>query len=324
MRVVSGMRPTGPLHLGHLFGVLDQWLELQTQGECYFFSADWHALTTQYEDVSAIGEHTKNMVRDWLAAGIDPERAVLFRQSDVKLHAELHLILSMLTPIAWLERVPSYKDLQQNLASHNLATYGFLGYPLLQTADVVLYRADTVPVGEDQVAHIELAREVVRRFHHLYGCRVFVEPQAKLNHAPKIPGTDGRKMSKSYNNTIGLGDTPEQVSKKVAAMVTDPQRVRRNDPGDPSVCDVFALHKLVTPLPRVAEIDAGCRNASLGCVDCKRDAAARLNERLAPIRDRRNGIDDAHIEAVLRAGAERARHTAEPVMHQVRTCVGLA
>lgn len=322
-RILSGMRPTGALHLGHYFGVIQQWLELQRTAECFFFAADWHALTTDYERLGGTDGFSREMVRDWLACGIDPERAPVFRQSDVKVHAELHLILSMMTPLGWLERVPSYKDMRQNLSDRTLDTYGFLGYPLLQTADIVLYGANEVPVGEDQVAHLELAREVVRRVHHLVGRTLFVEPKPRLTAAPKVPGTDGRKMSKSYGNAIFLGDGPEEIAARTAVMVTDPQRVRRSDPGRPEVCDVFALHRAASPAAMTAEIDAACRAAEIGCVECKKRLAASIDVHLAPIRERRAAIDDDRVRDVLGDGARRARAEAEPVMQAVREAIGL-
>jgi len=323
MRIVSGMRPTGPLHLGHYFGVIEQWRALQQEAECFFFVADWHALTTDYDEPGKIGAYSLDVVRDWIGGGIDPERAVLFRQSDVKAHAELQLLLGMLTPLSWLERVPSYKDMRENLADRDLSTFGFLGYPLLQTADIILYRADTVPVGADQLAHVELSRELVRRFHHLYQAKIFPEPQSRLTQAPKVPGTDGRKMSKSYGNAIFLGDDEKTVQKKVSVMVTDPQRVRKSDPGNPEVCDVFALHRLATASETVAEIDRDCRSAAIGCVACKKRLAASLEQTLAPIRARRDEIDDAHAREVLEVGAQRARDEAEPTMERVRAVLGL-
>jgi tryptophanyl-tRNA synthetase len=322
-RILSGMRPTGALHLGHYFGVIRQWLDLQASADCFFFAADWHALTTDYERLGDTDRYTRDMVRDWLACGIDPEQAVIFRQSDVKVHAELHLILSMMTPLGWLERVPSYKDMRQNLTDRTLDTYGFLGYPLLQTADIVLYGADEVPVGEDQVAHLELAREVVRRLHHLVGRTIFVEPKPRLTAEPKIPGTDGRKMSKSYGNAIFLGDDAATIAARTAVMITDPQRVRRSDPGNPDVCDVFALHRAASRPAEVAEIDAACRRAEIGCVECKKRLAASIDGHLAPIRERRAAIDDAVVAEVLARGSAQAAAEAEPVMQQVREAIGL-
>ena len=322
-RILSGMRPTGALHLGHYFGVIRQWLDLQASADCFFFAADWHALTTDYERLGDTDRYTRDMVRDWLACGIDPEQAVIFRQSDVKVHAELHLILSMMTPLGWLERVPSYKDMRQNLTDRTLDTYGFLGYPLLQTADIVLYGADEVPVGEDQVAHLELAREVVRRLHHLVGRTIFVEPKPRLTAEPKIPGTDGRKMSKSYGNAIFLGDDATTIAARTAVMITDPQRVRRSDLGNPDVCDVFALHRAASQPAAVAEIDAACRRAEIGCVECKKRLAVAIDVHLSPIRERRAAIDDAVVAEVLARGSAQAAAEAEPVMQQVREAIGL-
>ena len=318
-RVLSGMRPTGPLHLGHLVGALDNWVAMQDQFDCFFVIVDWHALTTDYADPGAIPRNTREVALDWLAAGIDPDRACVFVQSDVPAHAELHLLLSMIVPVPWLERVPTYKEQQEELRGRDLHTYGFLGYPLLQTADILIYRADVVPVGEDQVPHLELAREIVRRFHHLYG-PVFPEPQARLTPAARLPGTDGRKMSKSYGNTIDLRDDAAALRSKIDAMLTDPQRTHRHIPGDPEVCPVYAHHKVFSPETTRTWAAEGCRTAGIGCRDCKAALRAEVGRRLAPIGARRAELA-AHpqrVESILAQGAERARAVAASTLVRVR------
>jgi tryptophanyl-tRNA synthetase len=277
-RVLSGMRSTGKLHLGNYVGALDNWVRMQDQYECYFFVADWHALTTDYADTSKLKQNSVDVLLDWLAAGLDPERCVMFIQSHVPSHAELHLLLSMITPLGWLERVPTYKEQKENIKEKDLGTYGFLGYPVLQSADIMIYKADFVPVGEDQVAHVELTREIARRFNLFYGQKhpVFPEPQALLTPAAKLPGTDGRKMSKSYGNTIMLTDPEPVVRQKLKTMVTDPARVRRTDPGNPDVCPVGDLHKIFSDRDTVAKVDEGCRSAGIGCIECKGWAANAL------------------------------------------------
>ncbi len=323
-RVLSGMRPTGLLHLGHLVGALNNWVALQDSHDCYFAIVDWHALTTDYADPSAIRASIRDVAIDWLAAGIDPERAVVFVQSEVKEHAELHLLLSMVVPLPWLERVPTYKEQQEQLRDRDLNTYGFLGYPLLQAADILAYRAQAVPVGEDQLPHLELCREIARRFNHLYG-DVFPEPQALLTKAPRLPGTDGRKMSKSYGNAIFLSDDAAALRTKVDAMLTDPQRTHRHIPGNPEICPVFATHKVFSDAETIAWADQGCRTAGIGCRDCKGRLRERLTSLLAPIGERRAayGAEPARIEAVLDAGAEKARAAASETLRLVRAGLGL-
>jgi len=323
-RVLSGMRPTGPLHLGHLVGALDNWVDMQADFECYFAIVDWHALTTDYADPSAIPGNVREVALDWLAAGIDPERACLFVQSDVRAHAELHLLLSMIVPLSWLERVPTYKEQQEELRGRDLHTYGFLGYPLLQTADVLVYRARYVPVGEDQVPHLELAREIARRFNHLYG-QVFPEPQPRLTPAPRLPGTDGRKMSKSYGNAIDLRDDATCLRAKVDAMLTDPQRTHRHIPGNPEICPVFAHHKVFSPEAIRTWAADGCRSAGIGCRDCKAALRTEIDRRLEPLRARRAELarDPARVEAILARGAARAREVAEATLTDVRRAMGL-
>jgi tryptophanyl-tRNA synthetase len=318
-RILSGMRPTGPLHLGNYMGALDNWVRLQDRYDCFFSIVDWHSLTTDYASPSAIRENVVEVATDWLAAGLDPLRSTLFIQSLVKQHAELHLLLSMIVPVPWLERVPTYKEQQQNLEGKDLSTYGFLGYPLLQTADIVIYKADAVPVGEDQAPHIEIAREIVRRFNHLYG-EVFPEPQTLLTEAKRIPGTDGRKMSKSYGNAIYLKDEEETVKQKLRPMLTDPARKRRTDPGDPDICPVFDLHRAFSPVETREWAAAGCRSAGIGCLDCKAKLAEHMLERLAGVQLRRTELakrPDA-VWDVLIEGSKKAREVAEATMEEVR------
>lgn len=323
-RVLSGHRPTGLLHLGHLVGALSNWIQMQEEFDCFYTIVDWHALTTGYADPAGIRESILQIVADWIAAGLDPSKCTIFVQSDVKEHAEMHLLLSMITPLPWLERVPTYKEQQQQLADRDLNTYGFLGYPVLQAADIVLYGADIVPVGEDQLPHIELTREIVRRFNNLYG-PVLVEPASRTTRFPRLPGTDGRKMSKSYGNSIDLADAPESMTAKISKMMTDPARARRYDPGNPDVCPVFALHKAFTPEGRVGEIDRGCRSASLGCVDCKADLASRLRERFAPFQEKRRALLEKPdtVRDVLADGARRARAVASRTLDAARSAMGL-
>jgi len=394
-RVLSGMRPTGLLHLGHYHGVLKNWVNLQNEYECFFFVADWHALTTHYEDPRIIAESTYDMVIDWLAAGVSPGSAKLFIQSRVPEHAELHLLLSMITPLGWLERVPTYKDQQEQLKEKDLATYGFLGYPLLQSADILVYKAGQVPVGEDQVAHVELTREVARRFNHLYGKEpgfedkaeaaiskmgkknaklyqdlrkryqqegdqqaldvaqallesqqnislgdrerlfgylegtgkiILPEPQALLTPASKMPGLDGQKMSKSYNNTISLREDPDDVTRKLRTMPTDPARVRRTDPGDPQKCPVWQLHKIYSSEDIQAWVQQGCTTASNGCVDCKQPVIDAVIAELKPIRDRAKEYinDPGAVKAIIDEGCEAARDVARDTLDEVRKVMCLS
>lgn len=322
-RVLSGMRPTGKLHLGHFVGALDNWVRLQEQYECFFFVADWHALTTDYADTSRVKQNSIDMVFDWLAAGLDPEHATIFVQSRVPEHAELHLLLSLITPLGWLERVPTYKEQRDNIKDKDLGTYGFLGYPVLQSADILIYNADYVPVGEDQVAHIELTREIARRFNMFYSGkrdRVFIEPQPLLTPAAKLPGTDGRKMSKSYGNALLLTDSEPAIRQKLKTMVTDPARVRRTDPGNPDVCPVGDLHKIFSDQATIAKINAGCRSAGIGCIECKSWAADHVVKVLQPIQERRRKYEDNPKLAwdILEAGSAKARKSAAAVMNEVR------
>jgi len=393
-RVLSGMRPTGRLHLGHYHGVLKNWVKLQHEYDCFFFVADWHALTTHYEDPQIIGDSVMEMVIDWLAAGVNPANARIFIQSEVPQHAELHLLLSMLTPLGWLERVPSYKDQQEKLRGRDLATYGFLGYPLLQSADILIYKAGSVPVGEDQVAHVELTREVARRFNHLYGREpdfeekaneairkmgkknakmyrklrrqyqeqgdqealdvgrvllegqgnlalrdrerlygylegggriILPEPQALLTQAPRMPGLDGQKMSKSYGNTIALRDDPREIEQKLRTMPTDPARVRRQDPGNPDLCPVFQLHEVYSDEARRQWVREGCVSAGIGCLDCKQPIIDSVLSELAPIRARAREFEEDQqlVRNILQDGGEAARDVADETMDEVKAAIGL-
>ncbi|HEY1058978.1 MAG TPA: tryptophan--tRNA ligase [Limnobacter sp.] len=394
-RVLSGMRPTGLLHLGHYHGVLKNWVKLQNEFPCLFFVADWHALTTHYETPEIIEANVWDMVIDWLAGGVDPSQATLFIQSKVPEHAELHLLLSMSTPLGWLERVPTYKDQQEKLSEKDLATYGFLGYPLLQSADILIYRATQVPVGEDQVPHIELTREIARRFNHLYGREpgfeakaleaakklgnkrmklvldlrnrfqeqgeeaaleqaramlgetqnlsvadrerlfgylegarklILTEPRAMLTEASKMPGLDGQKMSKSYQNTLSLRETPENISLKIRKMPTDPQRVRRTDPGDPEKCPVWQLHEVYSDEKQKAWVQQGCKSAGIGCLECKEPVIDAVTRELAPMRERAAmySEDPTLVKNIIADGCERARQIAQETMRDVRQSMGLS
>ncbi|MGZ5226342.1 MAG: tryptophan--tRNA ligase, partial [Burkholderiales bacterium] len=393
-RVLSGMRPTGALHLGHYHGVLKNWIKLQYQYECLFFAADWHALTTHYDDPGQIEQHVWDMVIDWLAAGVDPAHATLFIQSQVPAHAELHLLLSMITPLPWLERVPTYKDQQEKLAEKDLTTYGFLGYPLLQSADILIYRASQVPVGEDQVPHIEFTREIARRFNHMFGRdagfeqkaeeairklgsrrarlyrelrakfqeqgdsaalataralldetqnlssgdrerllgylegggkMILTEPHALLTEASRMPGLDGQKMSKSYNNAIGLREDPDTVARKIKTMPTDPARVRRTDPGTPEKCPVWQLHLVYSDARTKEWVQQGCRSAGIGCLECKQPVIEAVLAELNPIRERAQHYlsDPTQVRKIMRNGAEKARHLAQETLADVRNAMGL-
>jgi tryptophanyl-tRNA synthetase len=323
--VLSGMRSTGKIHLGNYFGALKNWVSLQDQYRCFYFAADWHALTSDYADPSQIAQNTIEMVIDWIAAGLDPERSTIFIQSMVPDHAELHLLLSMLTPLGWLERVPTYKEQIQQVENKDLSTYGFLGYPVLQTVDIAIYRAHFVPVGEDQASHLEISREIVRRFNHLYGAAIFPEPQALFTPTPKVPGIDGRKMSKSYGNAINLSDSPEVILQKCKQMFTDPQRIKRSDPGRPEVCNLYDFHHLVSP-PEIQErVAHQCRAALIGCVDDKKLLAQILIDYLEPIRRRREELlrDRDRVFDILVDGSRRARERTAETMEAVRSAMGL-
>lgn len=317
---MSGMRPTGRLHLGHLVGALSQWVAFERDAEAFFEIADLHALTTTFEHPESLRPLRDEMVRDWLAAGLDPARGVIFQQSLVPQISELHVLLSMIVPVSWLQRVPTYKEQIAALGPH-VATYGFFGYPLMQICDVAVFRADTVPVGKDQLSHLEFGREVVRRFNHLYG-PTLVEPQATLSNFPDVPGTDGRKMSKSYGNAIELADDEQTTTKKVRSMITDPLKIRRGDPGRPEVCPVFALHKLAN-VARVPEIERDCRSGALACVTCKGELSDALNAMLRPIRERRAAIDPARIDDIVEEGSAKAREVAGKTIADVKAALKL-
>jgi len=349
-RVLSGMRSTGKLHLGNYVGALQNWVRMQDQYECFFFIADWHALTTDYADTSKVKENSLEVLLDFLAAGLDPERCTMFIQSHVPQHAELYLLFSMITPLGWLERVPTYKEQRENIAEKDLGTYGFLGYPVLQAADILIYKGDFVPVGEDQVAHVELTREIARRFNQFYGRvtahpfgkvglpatqvagialppgAVFPEPQALLTPAAKLPGTDGRKMSKSYGNTIMLTDPEPVVRQKLKTMVTDPARIRRSDPGNPDVCPVGDLHKIFSSKETMAKVNEGCRSAGIGCIECKGWAADALVQVLQPMQDRRKKYEDNPRLAwdILESGSAAAGKVADATMRDVRASMGMS
>lgn len=322
-RAVSGMRPTGALHLGHYFGVLKNWVEMQEDMETFFFVADWHALTSEYENPLRIKEFIPEMVKDWLVAGVDPERSAIFQQSQIKELAELHLILSMLTPVSWLERCPTYKEQLQQLSHKDLGTYGFLGYPVLMTSDIIIYRPRWVPVGQDQVPHLEMSREICRRFNNYYG-EFFPEPEARLTPQAKCPGLDGRKMSKSYNNTIQLREGMDTITPKIKGMFTDTARLRRSDPGNPDKCNLFPYHELLTDKETQAEIRSGCTGATLGCVDCKAILLKNLEAFLEPLWERRAQLDanPGRVREVLEAGNVKARAEAVKTMEGVRSRIG--
>ena len=323
-RVLSGMQASGKLHLGNLVGALSNWVKLQDEYDCFYFVADWHALTTMYADPSFIKESTKDMLINFLAAGLDPEKCTIFIQSRVLRHAELHLLLSMITPLGWLERVPTYKEKQQELKDRDLSTYGFLGYPLLQTADIIIYRAKYVPVGIDQMPHLEISREIARRFNHLYK-EIFPEPEALLTEFPKVIGVDGRKMSKSYDNAIYLSDRPEEVEQKLKTMVTDPARIKRTDAGNPELSPVYQLHKIFSSKEELEEVAEGCRTAGIGCIDCKKILIKNIFKVMEPIRNRHNMFlnDPDMLYDIANKGTEKAEKVAEETMQLVREAMGL-
>jgi tryptophanyl-tRNA synthetase len=327
-RVLSGMRSTGKLHLGNYVGALENWVRMQDEHECFFCVADWHALTTDYADTSQVKQNSLYVLLDWLAAGLDPKRCTMFIQSHVPQHAELHLLLSMITPLGWLERVPTYKEQQENITGRDLSTYGFLGYPVLMTSDILTYKGDFVPVGEDQAAHVELTGEIARRFNTFYspkGKPVFPEPKTVLTPAAKLPGTDGRKMSKSYGNTILLTDPEPLVRQKLKTMVTDPARVRRTDPGNPDVCPVGDLHKIFSDRATIVKVDVGCRSAGIGCIECKGWVADAIVSVITPIQERRRILeaDPGNVDAILWDGSARARRRAIQTLQHVRQAMGL-
>ena len=323
-RILSGMRPTGKLHLGNLHGALKNWIDLQGREEydCYYFVADWHALTSDYSDTADIRDNRVDMVIDWLSAGLDPEKSTLFVQSSVKEHAELFLILSMITPLAWLERNPTYKEMKAELSAKDLSTFGFLGYPVLQAADIIMYKANGVPVGVDQLPHIELTREIARRFNFLYK-EIFPIPEPLLTDFPKLLGIDGRKMSKSYDNSIFISDQGDVLAKKVAAMFTDPQRMRRKDPGRPEICNVYTFHQIYSTGEDVDRISIECRKAGIGCTDCKRQLSDRIAEVMKPVHDRRDYYvqHPDEVREIIEQGNNKAVRIARQTMEEVREAV---
>src|SRR3990172_4131335 len=322
--ILSGMRPTGRLHLGHLHGALKNWVRLQNDYRCFFFIADWHALTTDYAAPQEINHYSREILIDWLSVGLDPSRSVIFRQSRVKEHAELHVLFSMIKPLPWLERNPTYKDQIRELTGKDLSTYGFLGYPVLQAADITIYKANKVAVGVDQAPHVELTREIVRRFNQVYG-PIFPEPEVLLTETQKLPGLDGRKMSKSYNNAVFLSDSPKEIEQKMGRMMTDPARVRRQDPGEPEKCPAFQLHKIYCVPQEIEEVSQGCRSAGIGCLDCKRVMIKHVVAEMAPFREKRAVYEKrpADVDDVLAAGNRVAREKAAETMGEVRSAVGL-
>jgi len=321
VRVVSGMRPTGSLHLGHYFGVIKNWLELQKENECFFFAADWHALSTKYEDNLSLKDLSFDLVKTWLACGIDSEKSTIFIQSDVKEHSELYLVLNMITPVGWLERNPSYKDLisQPEYKEKNMA--GFLTYPVLQTADIIMYDANLVPIGEDQKPHLELAREIVRRFHHLFGENIFVEPKDILTETSKLPGLDGRKMSKSYNNSIYLDDDTETIWQRVRSAKTDTKRIKKTDPGEPEVCVVWDYHKIFSDKDTQDKIYSECKAGTIGCMQCKKECAKNIDEFIAPIRDKKANLSDEFVLEVIKNGEAKAKKIAQEKMEKINKVI---
>ncbi|MBT3312799.1 MAG: tryptophan--tRNA ligase [Desulfobacterales bacterium] len=321
-RILSGMRPTGPLHLGNLHGALANWIKQQDNYDCFFFIADWHALTSDYEDTGSIPDNIRDMMVDWLSTGLSPEKSTLFVQSQVKEHAELFLLLSMITPVPWLERNPTYKDQILQLSNKDLSTFGFLGYPVLQASDIIIYKADCVPVGIDQVPHVEITREIARRFNNFYG-EVFPEPKALLTKTPKILGLDRRKMSKSYNNAIYLSDNNETIASKTAKMITDPQRAKKSDPGNPEICNVFDFHKMYSNIDTISEVNENCRKAKIGCVECKKNMTVNLIKALEPICEKRAYYVSKPdlVDDIFKTGTNKARSVAQKTMEEVRSVV---
>jgi tryptophanyl-tRNA synthetase len=324
-RVLSGMQPSGKLHIGNLVGALQNWIILQDSYDCYYMVVDWHALTSQYKDTSSLNEYIKDMLINWLAAGLDPQKCTMFIQSQVKEHAELNLLLAMITPLSWLERIPTYKEKREELKDRDLGTYGFLGYPLLQSADILIYNADYVPVGEDQLPHLEIAREIARRFNHFYS-KIFTEPQALLTPFPKVVGLDGRKMSKTYGNCIYLSDSSEVVENKIKTMVTDPARVRRKDPGTPELSPVYHLHKIFSSEKEQHEVAQGCQTASIGCIDCKKVLIRNIFTVLEPIWEKRESLikNPDIIMDIITSGAQQARFKAQEVIEKIREAMNVS
>lgn len=323
-RILSGMRPTGKLHLGHLFGVLENWKKLQDEYECFFMAADWHALMSEYENPRSLRVNILDNVADWLSCGILPEKSHIFIQSRVKEHLELYMIFSILTPLGWLERCPTYKEQLREITNRNLSTYGFLGYPVLQAADILLYKADCVPVGEDQLPHLELTREIGRRFNGLYKKEIFADPKAILSEASRLLGIDGRKMSKSYDNTISISDEPELIAKKVRSMFTDPQRIKLSDPGHPEKCNVHSYYAVFAP-ERKKEIDHLCRQSKIGCTECKKELSGIMVKYLAPIQEKRRQLlkDKDKLSDILQAGEKKAQAVASETMQEVKEVIGM-
>ena len=321
MRVVSGMRPTGKLHLGHFIGVIKNWLDLQNKYECFFFVADWHALTTKFDEHIDLKKYSIELLKEWIACGIDPEKSNLYIQSDIKEHAELYLILNMITPVSWLERNPTYKDAMQQDEYKKKNNAGFLTYPVLQTADIILYDADLVPIGEDQKPHLELAREIVRHFHYLYKTEVFKEPKELLTEIPRLPGLDGRKMSKSYNNAIYLDESDKDIWEKVRKAKTDPARIKKTDPGHPEVCIVFDYHKAFSSPEEVSEIEEACKAGSIGCVECKKKCAANIKKIVEPIREKKEALTDDYILDIINEGNKKAKEIASAKMNEVNKII---
>ncbi len=324
-RVLSGMQASGYLHIGNLVGALQNWVSLQDRYECFYFIADWHALTTNYSDTDQIKEYIDDLILNFVAAGLDPDKCTIFQQSKILQHSELHILLSMITPLGWLERVPTYKEKIAEIKDRDLHTFGFLGYPVLQSADILIYRAKYVPVGVDQVPHLEITREIARRFKHLYKSDALIEPEALLTEFPKVVGTDGRKMSKTYNNTILLSDSPETVKKKIKTMVTDPARIKRNDPGNPELSPVYQLHRIFSTGEEQKQVAQGCKTADIGCIDCKNILIKNIFNVLEPIWKRRKELKESPsiLKGILETGNDRARSTAEDVMKLVRKAIKL-
>ncbi|VAX22541.1 Tryptophanyl-tRNA synthetase [hydrothermal vent metagenome] len=324
-RVLSGMQTSGKLHIGNLLGALNNWVRMQQEYDCFYFAADWHALSSNYEETSQLKENILDLGINWLSAGLDPEKATLFIQSLIPEHAVLHTLFSMITPLPWLERVPSYKEKMEQVQNRDLHTYGFLGYPVLQAADIALYKADFVPVGIDQLPHLELTREIVRRFHDIYGKKVFVEPQAKMSQVPKLPGTDGRKMSKSYNNAIYLSDSAEEIGKKIQNIVTDPARVRKSDPGDPAKCVAYSFHEVFSTAEENEVTQKECKSASRGCVDCKKGLAKNLLHSLEPLMEQRSYWSQrpGDVLNILQEGTGKAKQVAEETLSQAEAAMNI-
>jgi tryptophanyl-tRNA synthetase len=320
LRIVSGMRPTGKLHLGHFIGVIKNWLKLQQEYDAFYFVADWHALSTKYDEGLDLNELSIELVKEWIACGIDPNKATLFRQSDIKEHAELYLVLNMITPVSWLERNPTYKDAMQQVEYKDKNNAGFLTYPVLQTADIILYDANLVPIGEDQKPHLEIAREIVRRFHYLFKKEIFTEPKELLTEIPRLPGLDGRKMSKSFNNAIYLEDDEKTIWEKIRKAKTDPARIKKTDPGHPEVCIVFDYHKAFNP-DEVDEIEKECKAGTIGCVECKKRCASKINELITPIREKKASLKTDEILDIINDGNKKAKEIASKKMKEVNEVI---